>query len=107
MQIAAGGAGGLATGRTARKNGSEQRYGRNYTEPLMNLEHVRSLVEARLILGTSLSLGGRQAQILQSRGCRTGGRRLGLILLGLIRGISLGLVRIRAKRRKLCRHGAR
>src|SRR5579864_6458667 len=69
----------------------------------MDLEHVRSLVEARLILGTSLSLGGREAQILQSRGCRIGGRRLGLIL-----GITLGLVRREnpARGGKLSRHGA-
>ena len=54
----------------------------------MDLEHVRPLVESGLILGISLGLIRRDAQILQRRRCRIAGRGLCLIL-----GVFLGLIR--------------
>jgi hypothetical protein len=47
----------------------------------MDLEHVRPFVEPGLILGASLSLLGRNAEILQRRRGRTGGRSVRQILL--------------------------
>jgi hypothetical protein len=54
----------LASGVCGGDEGGDQRSQRDQTEPLVNLEHVRSFVEPGLILGASLSLLRRNTQIL-------------------------------------------
>ena len=56
MQIARRGAGALAAGGEPGGNGDNQRNGRDQAHPLMNFQHVRALIEQRLMLGISLGL---------------------------------------------------
>src|ERR1019366_1710350 len=45
----------------------DQRSGGYQTEPLMDLKHMRPLVEPRLSLGISLGLSRREAEVLQRK----------------------------------------
>lgn len=68
---------------SAGKSGGSDRSGqRNQTvqaEPLMHLQHVRPLVEPRLIRRASLGRAGWKAEIAERRSLRIGGRFLVLI----------------------------
>src|ERR1019366_8176842 len=54
VQHAAGRAAFLAGGAAGSDQGGQQGRGRDQTEPLMDLEHMRPFVQSRLILGTTL-----------------------------------------------------
>ena len=75
MQLAAGRAAFLAGGAAGSDQGGQQGSGRDQTEPLMDLEHMRPFVQSRLILGTTLGLLRRKAQIPQRRWRHVVGRR--------------------------------
>jgi len=77
MQIARRGAGALAAGGEPGGNGDNQRNGRDQAHPLMNFQHVRAFIEQRLLLGISLGLFRREAQIGQRRLARSAGRSIG------------------------------
>src|SRR5580658_6329111 len=67
VQVARRCAGALASGVERGGDSGNQRNGRDQAHPLMNLQHVRSLVEQGLLAGVSLSLLRRKAQIRQCR----------------------------------------
>src|SRR2546428_2530447 len=64
---AAGRAGAPATCEGPRNDRGDQREGSNQPEPLVDHQHVRPLIEPRLILGTALGLGRREAKVLQRK----------------------------------------
>src|SRR5580704_17816818 len=67
MQVPGSRAGALAPGEAPCEERGDQGNGRDQPQPLMNLEHVRPLVESGLILGVSLSLIDWKAQISHGR----------------------------------------
>ena len=81
MQIARRGAGALAAGGEPGGNGDNQRNGRDQTHPLMDFQHVCAFIEQRLLLGVSLGLLRRKAEIRKRRRRRTAGRGIRQILL--------------------------
>src|SRR5579863_9207428 len=81
MQIAGGRAGALAPSVEGGGYGDNQRYGRDQTQSLMDLQHVCPFVQQRLLAGVSLSLFRSKAQIRKRRRCTAGWGVWEIILL--------------------------
>lgn len=67
MRVTIGRTGLLPAGAGPRNDGGDQRRGIDQTEPLMELQHMRALVEPGLILGISLGLCRGKAEVPQRK----------------------------------------